>query len=40
VLAGEVNLLGSMRTGRIGHAIHRSKDELYGLDTVSSALAS
>ena len=40
VLAGEVNLLGSMRTGCIGYTIHRSKDELYGFDTVSSGLAS
>jgi hypothetical protein len=40
VLACEVNLLRGMRTGCIGYTIHRSKDELYGLDAVSSALAS
>jgi hypothetical protein len=40
VLACEVNLLGSMRTGGIGYAIHRSKYELYSLHTVSLGLAS
>lgn len=40
VLTGEVYLLGSMRTGGIGYTIHRSKDELYSLDAVNSALAS
>ena len=38
VLTCEVNLLGSMRTGCIGYTVHRSKDELYGLYTVSLAL--
>lgn len=40
VLACEVNLLGTMSTGCIGYTVHRSKDELYGLHTVGSGLAS
>jgi hypothetical protein len=40
VLACEVNLLGCMSTGCIGYTIHRSKDKLYGLHTISLALAS
>lgn len=40
VLACEVDFLMIMRTGCIGYTIHRPKDELYGLHTVSLALVS